>query len=133
MQPFFSRASALLHAFGLFALCGGGIAASGCGGDPDPAVIGGTGGSTATGSGGATSSSTGSGGAGGASTTSSSGGGGAAPASCIEQGHTAGERFAVGDHCNFCDCHADGTFNPACLDPNGFSFGAQINADGTAE
>ncbi|MCB9594150.1 MAG: hypothetical protein H6719_15565 [Sandaracinaceae bacterium] len=27
----------------------------------------------------------------------------------------------------------DGTYTPACLDPNGFSFAAQVNADGTAE
>jgi hypothetical protein len=29
--------------------------------------------------------------------------------SCLEAGHTAGERYAVGDDCNFCDCLADGT------------------------
>lgn len=27
----------------------------------------------------------------------------------------------------------DGTYNPACFDPNGFSFGATVYADGTAE
>jgi len=29
--------------------------------------------------------------------------------SCLEDGHAAGERFALPDHCNFCDCNADGT------------------------
>jgi hypothetical protein len=114
MQPFLPPSSPRFHAFlasCLFALAGSGLAASGCGGDPDTVGTGGTSGSTATGSGGATSSTTGSGGSGGASTTSSSGGGsgGAAPSNCIEQGHTAGERYAVGDDCNFCDCLADGS------------------------
>lgn len=32
------------------------------------------------------------------------------PASCIEQGHAPGERYAAGDDCNFCDCAAHGSF-----------------------
>lgn len=31
------------------------------------------------------------------------------PASCIDQGHFAGERYLADDNCNFCDCNADGT------------------------
>lgn len=30
-------------------------------------------------------------------------------ASCLSEGHVAGERFPAGDGCNFCDCNADGT------------------------
>lgn len=31
------------------------------------------------------------------------------PSSCLDEGHVAGERYPLGDDCNFCDCHADGT------------------------
>jgi len=30
-------------------------------------------------------------------------------ASCLTEGHLAGERFPAGDGCNFCDCNSDGT------------------------
>lgn len=82
--------------------CGGGAAPTGSGG-ASTTVTGGTAGST-TGSGGS---------AGGSSTSSSatggSGGTGGTGQSCIDQGHTVGERFAVGDDCNFCDCLSDGS------------------------
>ncbi len=47
-------------------------------------------------------------GAGGASSSSSGTGGAGGGASCLDE-HEAGERFPVGDDCNFCDCNADGT------------------------
>lgn len=91
-----------------FAVGLGLLVASGCANEPAPVGVGGAGGSGGTG--GATSSTTGSGGSGGVmSTSSSAAGGGTGSPSCIDQGHVAGERFAVGDDCNFCDCHADGS------------------------
>lgn len=54
------------------------------------------------------------GGSGGTGGTGGSGGG----TSCIDEGHLAGERYAVGDNCNFCECHADGSTtctDRACL------------------
>src|SRR5262245_38826683 len=85
------------------------LATQGCGGGTP-----GEQGATASGSGGATTgSAAGGGGSGAGSTASSSGasgsGGSGGGKSCIDQGHQAGERYHVGDHCNFCDCHADGT------------------------
>ena len=51
-----------------------------------------------------------SGGAGGTSATGGAGGsGGGVGVSCIDEGHRAGERYSVGDDCNFCDCNADGS------------------------
>lgn len=60
---------------------------------------------------------TGAGGAGGAggstSTTGTAGNGGqggaGGSASCLDAGYAAGERYPVGDECNFCDCNADGS------------------------
>lgn len=60
--------------------------------------------STGTGGGSSTSAS-GSSGSGSGSGSSSSG----VSANCIADGHAAGERYAVGDHCNFCTCNADGS------------------------
>lgn len=90
------------------------LLASGCSQNEQTTTTGsgGTGGGTGgqgAGGGGGTGAQTGSGAAGGGTTSSGGGTGGAAGASCIDEGHTAGERFSVGDNCNFCDCHADGT------------------------
>ncbi|APR76016.1 Hypothetical protein A7982_01363 [Minicystis rosea] len=74
--------------------------------------------SVSSGSGSTGSGAAGGGGFGGASSSSSSSatssgsggsGGSGGGQSCIIQGHVAGERFPVGDNCNFCDCNADGT------------------------
>lgn len=32
-----------------------------------------------------------------------------APASCLEDGHAAGDRYPASDACNFCECQADGS------------------------
>ncbi len=59
-----------------------------------------------------TSTGNGAGGAGGTSSSASAmsagGAGGTGGASCLDE-HDAGERYSVGDNCNFCDCNADGT------------------------
>jgi hypothetical protein len=60
----------------------------------------GAGGAGTTGSASSTASTGAAGGAGGA-------GGGAG--SCLDAGYAAGERYPVGDDCNFCDCNADGS------------------------
>jgi hypothetical protein len=50
------------------------------------------------------------GGSGGTETVGGAGGsGGGAETSCIDEGHRAGERYSLGDNCNFCDCNADGS------------------------
>lgn len=109
-----SRAPSMLRFAALAALALGstGLAAAGCG-ESDPVGTGGTGGTTASGGGGTssttTSGSAGSGGSMSTTTSSATGGAGGGNPSCLDQGHTAGERYAVGDDCNFCDCHADGT------------------------
>lgn len=72
---------------------------SSTGGNTPVAGGGGAGAGEVGGAGGESPSAGGSGGNGG------SGGG----ASCIDDGHTAGERYSVGDNCNFCDCNADGS------------------------
>lgn len=90
-------------AFGLLALLG-------CGDDdPDPT-------SSTTGGGGSGAASVGGaggdGGSGGAAT-GAGGTGGAGGGSCLDE-HAAGDRYPVGDDCNFCDCNADGS--TACTD-----------------
>ena len=62
--------------------------------------------STSSGSGGASTSSSAS--ASSTSSSSSGGGGGGGGENCLEE-HDAGERYSVGDNCNFCDCNADGS------------------------
>jgi hypothetical protein len=101
-----SRSIAFLAGLSLASACGpdgettpqGQGGAAGSGGHTSSSTAG-AGGSDASGSGG--SDATGAGGGAGA--------GGAGGGSCIEQGHVAGERFSLGDGCNFCDCHADGS------------------------
>lgn len=108
-----SRVGLASLAVWLLALGAGVLAAPGCGSTADPTGSGGSAGGTATGTGGTgtTGSTTGSAGSGGSTptTSSSSGTGGTGVQSCIAAGHVAGERYSVGDDCNFCDCHADGT------------------------
>ena len=105
MLPFEMRSSRR------FTLILGLASVTGCGGGtPNPGDSSASVSSSAsTGSGGAG----GSGGSGGASTsssaTSSGSGGSGGGKSCITEGHVAGERYHVGDNCNFCDCNADGT------------------------
>ncbi|MCA9608735.1 MAG: hypothetical protein KC619_24195 [Myxococcales bacterium] len=57
------------------------------------------------------------------------GGGSDAGPSCLEA-HAPGERFAVGDGCNFCDCHADGT--RTCTARTCRALGPSCDYDGTA-
>ncbi len=50
------------------------------------------------------------------------------PAGCLAEGHFAGERYPVGDHCNFCECAADGT--TTCTQRNcAFDIGGCVYAD----
>lgn len=90
----------------LFAL---GLTATSACGDDGPSPTGGAGAS----GGGATTGGTGGAGGGGMSGSTGGmapggGGVGGGPASCLAA-HAAGDRYAVGDDCNFCDCNADGT------------------------
>lgn len=77
---------------------------SSTGGSGPVAGGGGAGAGQVGGAGGDSPSAGGSGGSGG------SGGG----TSCIADGHVAGERYSLGDDCNFCDCNADGS--TSCTD-----------------
>lgn len=92
-------------------LVSGCLSMSGCNRDEQSTTVGSGGigghdsGVGGAGSGADSSSSGSSGGTGGA----GGGGGGGAGGNCIKEGHAAGERFSVGDNCNFCDCHADGS------------------------
>ena len=97
----------------LFAL--GFVAAiSGCGDDSSPsdASSSSTGGAPSAGGGGAggTGAQAG-GGAGGTGASSATGGAGGTGggANCLDDGYVAGERYSLGDNCNFCDCNADGS------------------------
>ena len=109
MQIFAPRSS---YPLCFVVLCAGSILAPGCG---DGAASTSSGGTATAGSGGGATSTTGSGGGSSTSSSASSGsGGGGGGQSCIEQGHVAGERFSVGDDCNFCDCNADGS--TSCTD-----------------
>jgi hypothetical protein len=47
---------------------------------------------------------------------------------CIEEGHEPGERYPVGDGCNFCDCAADGT--TVCTDRTCAAEGPRCTYDG---
>ncbi len=85
-----------------------GLSGSAACGDDDPASdttsSSTTSSSTASGMGGASGSSTSTA----TSSTAMGGMGGMGGSSCLEE-HEAGDRFPVGDDCNFCDCNADGT------------------------
>ncbi|MFO0615460.1 MAG: hypothetical protein U0414_22900 [Polyangiaceae bacterium] len=73
-------------------------------GSPDDRSTGSTTSSGSTSSSSVGSASSGTGGSGSTSASSSSGG-----PSCLDAGHAAGDRYPVGDDCNFCECNADGT------------------------
>jgi hypothetical protein len=117
--------------------CAGALAFAGCGDDdpaqPDSSATGGmsTGGASDGGAGaaGAAGGSGGAEAAGGSTPTSGGGGagGGGAPTSCLDEGHVAGERYSVGDDCNFCDCNADGSSTCTDRDCDGSSGGCEYN------
>ncbi len=43
--------------------------------------------------------------------------------SCLDAGREAGERYSVGDDCNFCDCNSDGSTSCTSRDCSGSSLG----------
>jgi hypothetical protein len=103
-----------------FVVCLVAVAVAACSDDSQSPGGESPGGSTASNGGeggaGASGGNSGPGGSGGTPSAGGAGGSGGAGggASCLEEGHTAGERYSLGDDCNFCDCNADGS--TACTD-----------------